>query len=686
MRNYNIAGTDIEIATSTENYIWYKKEMRPLLNNVRTQSEKWYGHQGDYETASEKFPEIFSAVINPILDKGVEILAKQNVYSISREMLCDSFLKCDVLQGIFNLFDSMMEETDAITFGVEEASLRRQQRKASRSRVVAVGTDFKGMVKASVSAGTINAATGAMHSIGNAVGNAKTAFFSLAEIKDIYRKYKSKFSQEMCRIADKAVSFVRITVSEKTNLSFQFLMNDKVRNVGTSDAILANYRAGRIKDSEVKAQILDALLLNPLNIDIYRAIWDAYGDSNGDLRKMAKFFELSLDDYIQKSAGEHCRKILDQKCGEYLKAKNPLVESIAHEKEFTDALEEIRDFCREQQVEIDTIDAVHTIEEQLTKVDTEQRTVNGVLYDSREEAAAIRMDMETFSDFFTSHKIDEPDVYEKLCDVAFESELYQNHLKKIFEQEISYRDPVRLREHLQECVERYFPDEDKRKTIEIAGASENWEKKNGILENILTLEKTEAPVLLVNYKSNGKAGLLITNQKLHSYNKNLFSFVDQCFPIEEIRNLEYMGQNILRVHLREEPTDLIIKKPLDFSERNILCQLLAEVIRRIMNLRQEDRGNLKYINENSVRCSCGAYIPNTTRICPSCFRMRMDGNVFVETVCCKSCGQRIRIDAKFCNHCGKKAGADPEPALKCPGCGSIVKSGQKFCKRCGTKL
>ncbi|MCD7866264.1 MAG: zinc ribbon domain-containing protein, partial [Clostridiales bacterium] len=682
----HIVGTDIEVASSTEDYIRYRSEMRPLLQAVGSQFEKWYDCQDDCYAAAENFSEIFYALVYPVMDRGVQILTQQDVYSVSAEMLYRSFAERDVLSNICDLFDALTEEIEEIEYGAQAAAQRRQQRKASRTRAVGVGYGLKGTVKAAVTAGTINAATGAMHSFGNAVGNTGTAISSFGEKMKVYKKYKPKLSQEMYDIAGKAVAFVQTAISDQTGQSFRFLINGKVRNVGASDAILANYLAGRIQESRKKEQILESLQLNPLNIEIYKVVWDAYGDNNGELRLLARFFELPLDDYVQKSANEYCQRLFQKVCGDYLKAKNPLKESVAHEADFCAVLEEIREYCREQMIEPDEVDVIGTIEKYLSDVDRELRKVNGVLYDSREEAVSVRSDIEVFSAFLTSHSMNEPDIYEKLSNVSFSSACYRTHLREIFEREVSYRDPVQLTGYLRECASRYFPDENTRKMIEPAQSPENRERKNRIFENILSLQEMEAPILLVSYKASGKAGLLITNQNLHSYSKGLLSSSDQCIPIEKINHVEYMGDDVLRVYSEGEKIDLTIRKVLTFDEKNSLGGMLQEVLHRVMNLRQTDRENLKYIDENSVRCRCGAYIPNTTRICPSCFCMYMDKNLFEETVPCHFCGRRNRVNAKFCSHCGKKAGIEQEQAAKCPGCGNLVHQGQKFCKYCGTKL
>jgi hypothetical protein len=47
---------------------------------------------------------------------------------------------------------------------------------------------------------------------------------------------------------------------------------------------------------------------------------------------------------------------------------------------------------------------------------------------------------------------------------------------------------------------------------------------------------------------------------------------------------------------------------------------------------------------------------------------------------CPSCGQAVRAEAKFCDHCGATL------QLACPQCGEALRPGAKFCDSCGAKV
>ncbi len=55
---------------------------------------------------------------------------------------------------------------------------------------------------------------------------------------------------------------------------------------------------------------------------------------------------------------------------------------------------------------------------------------------------------------------------------------------------------------------------------------------------------------------------------------------------------------------------------------------------------------------------------------------------------CTKCRNSLPKDAKFCQACGEKAGAETETLMKqfCPTCGLEIKEGAKFCSGCGAKI
>ncbi|HIY20461.1 MAG TPA: zinc ribbon domain-containing protein [Candidatus Flavonifractor merdigallinarum] len=54
---------------------------------------------------------------------------------------------------------------------------------------------------------------------------------------------------------------------------------------------------------------------------------------------------------------------------------------------------------------------------------------------------------------------------------------------------------------------------------------------------------------------------------------------------------------------------------------------------------------------------------------------------------CPNCGAEVAIGSAFCNACGAKLMAQPQPTGRaCPNCHAPVNSGDLFCNACGTRM
>ncbi|OUN08455.1 hypothetical protein B5G42_14540 [Flavonifractor sp. An91] len=92
---------------------------------------------------------------------------------------------CDNLGAVV---EEITEEYHKILAHQQEMTEYRQMRKASRGRVVGGGFGLSGAVKGMATAGAINMATGALHSIGNAFGEMGTAISASSAKDNLFRR------------------------------------------------------------------------------------------------------------------------------------------------------------------------------------------------------------------------------------------------------------------------------------------------------------------------------------------------------------------------------------------------------------------------------------------------------------------------------------------------------------------
>ena len=53
MTTYNIVGIEVEVPTSTENYVCFLNQLKGVLENLDSNFDKWYNSQGNCEKVYE---------------------------------------------------------------------------------------------------------------------------------------------------------------------------------------------------------------------------------------------------------------------------------------------------------------------------------------------------------------------------------------------------------------------------------------------------------------------------------------------------------------------------------------------------------------------------------------------------------------------------------------------------------
>lgn len=686
MAEYNIAGCEVEIPESMENYVNYMSIMLPYCKNIKEDFNKWYSVQWNCQNVINNTNEILEKILNPIINRGIKLINDYGVYDIDYSTFCNQYLE-NSLNCFADALDDMLLEVDEIVQNQTEAKEYRQLRKASRGRAVGGGFGLGGAIKGMVQAGAINATTGAIHSVGNIIGNAGSSIAAGMNKSAVYEKYRNILEQEMEDAAESTIWAVMRCIQKNTGVRFDYLIDGKAPNEDVSKSILNNYKLGRIPSDKQLEQLIRALKNGLTELEVYETIWEKYGDVSGDLRKMAHFFGVPLERQILEIANNYCKRIYMKYSEGHKENINPIQLAVKSELDLVRTLEEMRRFCKERDIREDDISYIKKCEEIIKDVDIECRIVDGVVYESRGVAYVIQRDKNLFHNFLDNKNVHADATFESLKKIEFRSDYYKSHLQDIFKEETELRDSSKIFSNLKKIMGKYFSDgKELFGAIEFARIEDGLAQKENIIRNITKMPENEIPVMLINYESNGKSGILFTNLALRIYSKGLIFGENKCFSYENIVKVISLGADTYQIEMSRETDVFKIKQGLNDKGQNVLCHFLNEAIFTLKRLKASERINLKWITTDSVRCICGELIPMGEKICPSCFKAYTKEGVFVDTVPCKYCGNRIITDKKFCSKCGKPVLLETVEMIVCPQCGNQIKYGKKFCNKCGTQI
>lgn len=689
MTKYEIAGNVVEITTAVENYRQYTLIMNPYLKDVKSKFSSWYSKQYSANDIYENAADFCCDILYPILDEAVTIFNDHDIFTIDREMLFD---KCcvDVYRKIFReaLID-MMEKIDEIDYSKQEAQQYRRIRKESRGRVVGGGFGVKGALKGMATAGAFNAATGTAHSIRNAVGNMGDAIVASANKQAVLNNSKSILADAIYETIDKICDNIRDLLAEKTNMKFKYVT---VSESNQAKAILKNYLGGKIPDDKRCSNIIQALQLNPYLLDIYKVIWNDYGDDSGDLIKMANYFNVPLEKYVYDIAIKECESIFATYCDEYINSNNPIIAAISIEEKIKTAYDEMKNYVKNHNLVEEKIEKIGICKNILEQINQELRIVNGVIYNSREEAEQILYDRSLFYQYLEDKDVEEVETQEGLKTLSYLSSTYKNQIENMIQQECILRNPTKIFENLNTLVMKYFPNDKSKFDVQNFGMLQS---KEPIIRKITEMPSDEGLLFLFDETSNGKKGVLLTNINLRVYQKGKILGENNAIRLEEINDLKCLGKNEYLVVCGEDNFKFSIRSGYDITFQNQLCRCLKECIFILKNLKANHRKMLPFISSESLQCECGTYLPVGVKMCPNCYKKYTLDGKFVDTFPCPSCGNRIVEGKKFCDSCGTKIEDDGEAVMVqtnqkkikyCSQCGSQVQLGKKFCSQCGASL
>ena len=713
MTTYDISGNMVTISNDMENERYLLSTTDEYIESVNETFDEWYAAQGSgYAVVENK--SVVSDVEWPLLQKATELLNAQGVYSLDELAFYDKYVIDSCIDDNFqNKIIDLKREIDAVDIRQEEEEMYRQVRKESRGRVVGGGFGLGGAIKGMAQAGMMNAASGIAHSAFNAVGNVGSGIAASSDKAAIYKKYKEPLKAALMQDLYDIRNAIRTALQKEAGIVCKYVTDSEYDK---AKAIWNNYRLGRIPEEKKKEQIIEALTLNPYSIEIYDSIWEDYGDENGELRKMATYFGIPLEQQIAEIAEQYGDDLFTKNCSLYEESFDKKTAAVQIENQIKAILDELVQYCKRQTISEDNISKIAQCKQLLEEIDIEVRTVKGVTYDTRELAENVRKDFATFYRALQGKDIFEKETYEYLKSADYITEEFKGIFESVFGTEYGLRTPEKIYENIDFIIRQSLTDEIiKGGWIDIPDHIGSFSSKEAMISSVTGTLAEELILALFDRSSKGKSGILLTNRFLRIYAKGILLGENLAYPIEQVEKIECQENDTYVISIREQGpvsfsmkrTDLTVDEQLAFSD------MLNELIRIVKNLSTENRLHLFRIYKHTKICKCGMLLLADEKICPSCKCMIKDNGEFVETQICPKCNNYVQIGKKFCSICGYQLDGNGDSSniseveevksdanekdvsenlgetvkeLVCPKCHSIVKAGKKFCSKCGTKI
>lgn len=362
-----------------------------------------------------------------VIRNTVDKLVENKFYTVNNELFAEEYCQ-DVIGSWENAYSAINDKYMNIVLDEKQKEEYRQYRKNSRGRWQGGGFGVQGAVQGAVKAGAMNAVTGMAHGTFNMIGRIGSSIKVNNQKSKIFND--SSTLETLANGVYSAVFNIHYSytkfLEDNTNLEFGYVYSEESKQ---GMIVFSNIK-GRNIDSKEKIEIIKTLIdLNPYMLQVYTYAVDSFGDENGEISKIANYFGHDIDNYKYNKIKSKISTLPTNTEEETIKAKNI-------------ALQEMK------RLGIDSnINEIKELDEQLNQFDIEARTVDGILFENREEASLAKEEKIKIESIFNKVNMDiEEDVVNlkhKIIELRFNTIIVNSYMeiidKKIEEFDLNAR-------------------------------------------------------------------------------------------------------------------------------------------------------------------------------------------------------------------------------------------------------
>ena len=239
----------------------------------------------DLDTFISKSNKIVGEIYEEFYQKALDYLKAQGIFSYDIGQVARASEKYVFVWE--ELYQSIYADYANLEKSASREIAQRERQKENRGRVVGGGFGLKGAVKGMMTAGVINAATGAAYSAVNGVGNAVTNLGLSIEKNFVIKDSAMRTNIENAIIYDCTHIFwglVELYNKARPNDPLPIYSEEDYHNAGN---IYDSIRGRNIPSNRLAAAVLEMLQTYPISIDFYRLAVESFPDEEDALRALA---------------------------------------------------------------------------------------------------------------------------------------------------------------------------------------------------------------------------------------------------------------------------------------------------------------------------------------------------------------------------------------------------------------
>ena len=295
MKTFKLIDKTLMVAKEMDVYNSYRKLFSSRAGILRDEYKATFNKYSGLESMLGDFDNQYTNSIKQGIAEAIKILIGEGIYDVDENRYFSLLDEHGYLLKGDDAFSSIYEKYIEIEGGVEGAKRYRQARKDHRGRIIGGGFGLEGAVKGMATAGVMNLGIGALHSIGNAVGNMISKGIASSDKKKLFRDSKT-----YAALADAIyndcynVHVILVEILRQKGYALKNITQSEGERASTLFNTAKNPAFPKEKISDVMVEILG---LYPYNSEYYVFLLNNFQNNHEQIEAIADYFGVSLREH-----------------------------------------------------------------------------------------------------------------------------------------------------------------------------------------------------------------------------------------------------------------------------------------------------------------------------------------------------------------------------------------------------
>ncbi len=378
--HFTFLGNDITVSAQKNIYNAIRNKYADLAQKAYEKFEQIDSEFTDIHDLVENAPNAFLTSMEDVLKEVLQDIISIDIYTVDQDTLIDTALDNDYFNDFVRRYKKIENRYTEIFEELDDAEYYREVRKETRPRwqSATFGGNSIQAWSNQLDVGAMNLVEGIAHSIFNAIGNAMSRSEAEKKLKNLFNT--TSLRSEMCEgvwgSAFNMHGLIINFVQANTNIRFGGFVDDE--DAEKAQAMFNNLTTLNLPSDKQVQFVKSIIELNPYNKDFYTYFIEKNSDQDNAIGEFAEHFGINsaelkgniLENFIDNNIGETeddaklCKQETDK-----------LAQRIGVD------LKECKSACA-------------MIDERFEELDLQYRTVDDIVFDTRDEADTAKKELE----------------------------------------------------------------------------------------------------------------------------------------------------------------------------------------------------------------------------------------------------------------------------------------------------